>query len=105
MNLWVSAISAWVKGRSHPGKVCGTPGRSSIAWSQIVCCGRRCDSSSLKTLPWRWYSAGTLGSGVEDVVGWWKVMRPMKYWFAIVSLGTFLVRGTNIAFLAFGDRG
>ena len=30
MNLWVSAISAWVKGRSHPGKVFGAPGRSSI---------------------------------------------------------------------------
>ena len=39
---------------------------------------------------------------MEDVVGWWKVTRPMKYWFATVSLGTFLVRGVKTAFLAFG---
>ena len=104
MNLWVSAISAWVKGKSRPGKVCGAPGRSSIAWSQMVCCGRHCDSSSLKTLLWRWYSTGTLGFRVEGVVELWKVTRPMKYWCATTSLGTFLVRGVKTAFLAFGAR-
>ena len=100
MNLWVSAISTWVRGKSCPSKVCCAPGRSSIAWSQMVCCGRHCDSSSLKTLPWHWYSSGTLGFGVDDAVGWWKVMRPMKYWFATVSLSTFLVRGVKTTLFA-----
>ena len=71
-------------------------------WSQTVCWGRHCDSSSLKTLPWCWYSAGTLGFGVDDVVGLWKVTHPMKYWFATTSLGTFLVRGVKTAPFAFG---
>ena len=104
MNLSVSVISSWVSGRSCRGKVCSAPGRSSIAWSQTVCCGRRCDSSSLKTLPWCWYSTGILGLGVEGVVRLWKVTHPMKYWCDTPSLGTFLVCGTNIAFLAFGAR-
>ena len=101
INLWVSAVSAWVRGKCRPGKVCGTPGRSSMVWSQTVCCGRRCDSSSLKTLPWHWYSAGTLGFGIEDVVGLWKVTHPMKYCCDITYLGTFLVCGVKTAFLVF----
>ena len=102
MNLWVSAISACVKVRSLPGKVCGAPGRSSMAWSQNVCWGRRCDSSSLNTLLWCWYSAGTLGGSVDGVAELWKVTRPMKYWSWVISLGTFLVCGTKVAFFALG---
>ena len=104
MNLWVSAISAHVRGRSLPGRVWGTPGRSSMAWSQIVCWGRHCDSSSLNTLLWCWYSAGTLGGSVDDVTGLWKVTHPMKYWAWETSLGTFLVHGMKDAFFTLGAR-
>ena len=102
INLWVSAISACVKGRSLPGRVCGAPGRSSMAWSQIVCWGRCCDSSSLNTLLWCWYSAGTLGGSLGEISRLWKVTRPMKYWSWEISLGTSLVHGMKIALFELG---
>ena len=41
---------------------------------------------------------------MDDAAELWKVMRPIKYWSWVISLGTFLVRGTKVAFFALGAR-
>jgi hypothetical protein len=58
-NLCASSFSAIVRGSSQLGRELGAPGRSSIAWSQIVKFGSCCDSSSLNTLAYLWYAVGT----------------------------------------------
>ncbi len=78
----------------------GAPGSSSIAWSQIVCWGSLCDSSSLNTFLCRWYLEGIPPIGSVGIVFGWKMTLPMKYSFVPLSQGMFLCRGTKIALFA-----
>src|SRR5260370_731211 len=96
---------------SLDGSVAGASGSSSIAWSHIGCLGGLLDFSSLNTFLCLAYSAGRVGEGVSCfTVGTaflsctWDcgctTTLPMKYCGGILVRGTFLVRGTNLAFAA-----
>jgi hypothetical protein len=104
INFCISSCSIRFNGRSHAGKVFGAFGRSSIAWSHIVCLGNRWDFSSLNTFSCHRYSSDIFFS----LRGWdifvWNVTCPMKYLVSGLARGTFFVRGTNVAFCAFGAR-
>jgi len=78
----------------------GALGKSSMAWSQIVCWGRRCDSCLLNTFLCRMYSIGIAGSSsfTAELI----VTCPMKYWSWYTGRGAFIVLGRNRAFFAFG---
>src|SRR5712672_3595794 len=88
-NLLISACSVWVRGRSHPGRVAGAFGRSSMAWSQTEWRGSLCDFSSSNTCLCRLYSSGTSrrtfclsssGTSIRSVdcmVWGWMVTLPM----------------------------
>ena len=99
-NFFASSISAWVKGRSRPGKVVGAPGSSSIVWSQMVWLGSLWDSCSLKILQCLWYSSGSPSISSVTFLVWLNVTRPMKNWSLWVGQGMFRVLGMKRACLA-----
>ena len=100
-NLCISSFSFCVRGRSLPGRVDGAFGRSSIAWSHMVCRGNLCDDSSLNTFLCHWYSGGiipVLGSCFCSAG--WIVTLPMKYRFWSIGRGWFSFLERNLAFPA-----
>jgi hypothetical protein len=103
-NFCLSSCSNRFSRRSCAGKVSGAFGRSSIAWSHIVCFGSCWDFSSLNTFSCHRYSSGILFfSWGQGCLGW-IVTLPMKYLVFSLMWDTFFVRGTNIAFCTSGAR-
>src|SRR6266478_4177341 len=98
MKLWTSWISFWLRGKSRPGIVDGAPGNSSMAWSQMVCFGRRWDCSSLNTLLCRAYSGGIFVLSVSCAVP--IVALHSRIWSTWMVRGLLIVRGRNHAFAA-----
>src|SRR6266478_2295373 len=99
-KLWTSWISFWFRGRRCPGIVEGAPGRSSMAWSHIVCLGSLCDCSLLKTLLCFAYSWGiciVFDSWVFPIVA-----LQSSSWFTCVGQGLLIVCGKNRALAASG---
>ena len=98
MNLHASLISACVNGKSLPGSVSGTPGSSSIVWSQMVYLGRCCDSYSENILACLWYSGGMLGVLLVSMA--LMVTFLMKYWVVSTGWGLFTDWGVKQACFA-----
>src|SRR6266481_5449073 len=100
MKLWTSWISFWFRGRRRPGIVEGAPGRSSMAWSHMVCLGSLCNFSSLKTLLCLVYSCGILVGFVSWAVP--MVALQSRSWSILMGRGLLMVHGMNRALAASG---
>jgi hypothetical protein len=78
-NFLASSISSYVRGSSCPGNILGAPGRSSIAWFQIVCLGSLCNSCSENILLCHWYSVRIFSFGSVLVIVIPTITFSMKY--------------------------
>ncbi len=76
----------------------GAPGRSSMAWSQIVCFGSRWDCSSLNTLLCWAYSGGIFVLSTSCAAPIVALHSRIRSTWAI--RGLLMVRGRNRAFAA-----
>jgi hypothetical protein len=98
INFLTSSISSCVRDSNHLGNMFSAPGRSSIAWSQIVCLGNLCNSCSENILLCCWYLAGMLGSDLVVTVVKLIITLPMKYWLQCTSQGLFTDQEVKQAF-------
>ena len=62
MNFLSASSSSLVVGMILQLIASGAPSFSSMAWSHGLDGGKQCDSSSLNTFEWRWYSSGIFTS-------------------------------------------